>query len=193
MIALHRSTRDSAGLIFPTLVACTVALTYLSLAAHSVAPMWGTGFSDAYWLAPILAVLLWLLLFRYTYRLFYPIAFRTEVSADRIVFSNSSNPNRSQILNRSDVRRFYVKPHRWWHNEDTTYPVVYETVWNESKSISLNYVYDGTAGDFLQAVREEWGEDYIPAPKPLGLLSREIRLWPRRTVDEPSVATNPPS
>lgn len=193
MITLQRTTRDAAGLIFPTLVVSTVALTYLSLAAHGVAPMRGTAFSDAYWLAPTLAVLLWLLLFRYTYRLVFPVAFRTEVSADSIVFSDSSSPNQSQILNRFEIKRFYVKPRRWWHNEDAIYPVVYETVWNESKAISLNYVYHGTARDFLRAVLEEWGEDYIPEPKPPGLLSREIRLLPRRTVDEPSVATKPPS
>lgn len=184
MIALQRTTRDSACLIFPILVVSTVALTYISLAAHSLAPIWGTMFSGAYWLAPIIAVLLWLLLFRYTYRLVYPVAFRTEVFADRIVFSDSSKPNERRTLNRSDIRRFYIKPHRWWDNDHATYPVVYETVWNQTQAISLNYVYDGTARDFLQAVHEEWGQGYIPAPKPLGLLSRKMRLWPRRTVDE---------
>ena len=193
MIALQRSTRDSACLIFPILVASTAALTYISLAAHGLAPIWGAIFSDAYWPTAIIAVLLWLLLFRYTYRLVDPVAFRTEVFADRIVFSHSSKPNERRTLNRSDIRRFYIKPHRWWDNDHATYPVVYETVWNQTQAISLNYIYDGTARDFLQAVREEWGQDYIPAPKRPGLLSQKIRLWPRGTVDEPRGGPESPS
>ncbi|MCA9195258.1 MAG: hypothetical protein KDB03_25980 [Planctomycetales bacterium] len=162
-------------------------MTYLGLAAIGIAPIRGTNFADAYWVAPIIAVTLWLLLLRYCYRLVYSIVFRTEISKDRIVFSNSLKLNQPLILNRSEIRRFYIEPRRWWQHEDAISPVAYETVWNESRAASLNYVYDGTAGRFLQAVREEWGQEYLPAPKPPGLLARKIRLWPLTHVDEPSV------
>ena len=58
MIAIQRTTRDSAGLIFPVLVLFTAALTYISLAAHGFAPIVGTIYSDASWLAPLISVLL---------------------------------------------------------------------------------------------------------------------------------------
>ena len=185
MIAFQRTTRDAAGCILPVLVMFTTILTYISLAAYGFVPIVGTIYSAASWLAPVLSVLLWLFLVRYVYRLIFPVAFRTEVFSDRVVFSDSSKPNEQIILKRRDIARFYIKPRRWWHTEDATYPIVYETTWNDAGTISLNFVYDGIAQDFFRAISEEWGPEYIPAPEAPGLLSREIRLWPRRKADEP--------
>ena len=162
MIAIQRTTRDSAGLIFPVLVLFTAALTYISLAAHGFAPIVGTIYSDASWLAPLISVLLWLFLIRYTYRLFFPVTFLTEVFPERIVFSDSSKPNVPIILQRPDIVRFYIEPRRWWHTEDGPYPVLYETTRKQTEKISLNFVYGDTAQNFFRAVRDTWGEKYIP-------------------------------
>ena len=185
MIALQRTTRDAAGCILPVLVMFAMMLTYISLAAYGVVPIAGTIYSAASWLAPVLSVALWFFLIRYVYRLAFPITFRTEVFTDRIVFSNTSKPNVDVILSRSDITRFYIKPGRWWHTEDATFPIMYDTKWNQSETISLNFVYDAMAQDFFQAVAEKWGPEYVPTPKASGFLSREVRLWRRRDVDEP--------
>lgn len=46
---------------------------------------------------------------RYIYRLIYPVIYLTEVFPDRIVFSDSSNPDGSMVLLRSDISWFYVQ------------------------------------------------------------------------------------
>lgn len=140
----------------------------------------GTIHVDAPWFVPPAAVLLWLILIAYVYRLVFPISYRTEISSDRVVFRNSAKPHDPLVLQRSDILRFYIKPYRRWHGEHTAYPVMYETRWNQTEAISLSFVYDATAQKFFAAVAEEWGQDYLPEPKPPGLLYREIRLWPRR-------------
>lgn len=167
MVAIQRTTRDAAGLIFPVLILFTAALTYISFAAHGFAPVVGTIYSDASWLAPPIAVLLWILLIRYTYRLLFPVTFLTEVFHDRIVFTDSSKPNVPIVLLRSDIVRFYIKPRPRWATENGPYPVLYDTKQEQTKKISFNFVYDDTAQNFFRAIRNTWGEGYVPDTMPL--------------------------
>lgn len=180
MITLRRTTRDAWGFLLPILVLFTGIFTYLSLAAYGLAPVVGTIYADASWLAPPLAVLLWLFLIAYVYRLVFPVSYRTEIFSDRVVFQNSAKPHDPLVLQRSDILRFYIKPYRRWHVENAVYPVMYETRWNRTEAINVNFVDDATAQNFFAAIAQEWGPDGLPEPQPPGLLSREIRLWPRR-------------
>lgn len=183
MISLQRTTRDAWGFLLPVLVLFTGIFTYLALAAYSLVPVVGTIYAAACWLAPPAAVLLWLFLIAYFYRLVFPISYRTEISSDRVVFRNSAKPHDPLVLQRVDILRFYIKPYHRWHVESAVYPVMYETRWNQTEAISLSFVEDATAQEFLAAIAQEWGPDYLPKPKPPGLLSREIRLWSRKKGD----------
>ena len=188
MIPLQRSSRDAWWFVLPILTFFVTALTYVSLAAHGFAPVVGDITSEASWLAPPICVLLWPVLVWYVYRLAVPVNYRIEVHAEHIVFHDSSKVDADVVLQRRDIRRFFVKPRRWWHTAEASCPVVYETCWNESIEVRRAFVSDDNANDFFEAVKRMWGSEYIPAPELPGLLSREIRLWPksRAEADEPS-------
>ena len=118
MIAAKRTSRDSALIILPVLLILTALLTYVSLALFDLVPVVGTISADATWIAPPIAVLLWLGLLKYVLGLIFPVIFLTEVFPERIVFSDSSNPANPIVIEREDVVKFYVEPARWWHSSD---------------------------------------------------------------------------
>ena len=161
MITIQRTTRDAAGCILPVLIFFAAMMTYVSLAAHGLVPLSGTIYRPAYWLAPLLSVALWGFLGHYLYRLYRPISYQTVVYPDRIDFVRSSKSTETTSLQRRDVSRFYVKPSKWWHNEDAIYPIMYETTWNDSREISVNFVYDAMANEFFRAITDQWGPEYI--------------------------------
>lgn len=163
MIAVKRTSRDSVGCILPVIAFFALVLSYVSLAANEFAPVYGNISSDAYWLAPPIALVLWLILLKYILGLIYPTTYLTEVFPDKVVFSDSSNSENPTIYHRIEVVRFYVQPQRWWHNSDAFYPVICEKKSGQTVEISWNYVYDNTSEPFFAAVRNMWGEDYAPA------------------------------
>lgn len=179
MIALRRTSRDHCWFILPILVLIAAVPTYVSLAAYGFAPLFGTIYFATYWLAPLASIVLWCLLSWYVYRLFVPVVYRIEIHADRIILHDSSRADDAVVLRRRDVKRFFVERSRWWHNSESPRPVVYETCANEIEHLSMNFVYDDVADEFFEAVGKMWGSEYVPAPKPPGLASKEIRFWPK--------------
>ncbi len=146
--------------MLPVLIMFAALMTYISLASHDLAPVVGTVYAPASWLAPLLSVALWGYLGKHVYRLFRPISYQTVVYPDRIDFVDSSKPTEKTSLQRRDVSRFYVKPSKWWHNDEAIYPIMYETTWNDSREISVNFVYDEMADEFFRAITEQWGPAY---------------------------------
>ena len=109
MIAAKRTSRDAAPIILPVLLILTALVTYISLELIGLVPVVGTISADATWVMPI-TVLLWLVLLKYVYGLIRPVIYLTEIFPERIVFSDSSNPENPIIIERDDVVKFYVEP-----------------------------------------------------------------------------------
>lgn len=163
MIAVKRTSRDSAGCILPVIGFFTFVMTYVSLAANELVPVFGNISADAKWLAPPITVVLWFIFVNYIRGLIYPTTYLTEVFSDRVVFTDSSNPENPTIYYRVDVVRFYVKPRKWCHHSDAFYPVICETRSGRTDRISWNFVFDDNSAPFFSAVREIWGKEYVPA------------------------------
>ncbi|MFN6130526.1 MAG: hypothetical protein ACK6DC_01405 [Planctomycetota bacterium] len=163
MIAAKRTSWDSVAILLPVQVFFTVLMTYISLAAYGLAPVVGNISPDAIWLAPLISIFLWFIMVRYIYRLIYPVIYLTEVFPDRIVFSDSSNPDGSMVLLRSDISWFYVKPRHWWHGRHGRglSPVLGETRSGQAITIRLNFVCEGNSEGFFAAIRAVWGEEYV--------------------------------
>ena len=181
MIAVTRTTRDHAWFILPILVVFDSVFLYITLTTYTVlVPASNSITSDGANAGPMLLVACTVLLGWYVYRLVQPISYVTTVFPDRIVFHDSSKPQDDKVLLRSNIRKVFTQPQRWYYAETAIMSVLYETLDGETCKISQNFVYDATAKQFYDAVASEWGENYVPLPKQPGLLSREIRFWPRR-------------
>ncbi len=161
MIVLQRTTRDNAMFIVPVLFILAAVLTWVALSANGWFSLDANISPHADWISPTFAALLWIALGVIIYRVMVPIIFKIEVHQDRVVFSDSTKPGNPVVLNRCDIKRFYVEPAQRWHNADAFYPVVYDTVSNHTEKISFNYVHQDTADEFFAAVRRQWGEEYV--------------------------------
>jgi hypothetical protein len=102
---------------------------------------------------------------KYIIGLIYPVIYLTEVFADRVVFSDTSNPTGPLVIQREDVIKFYVEPRLWWHDSYSggLHPVLCETRAGATIKINWNFVRDANAQEFFDAIRERWGEEYAPA------------------------------
>lgn len=138
------------------------AMTYVSLAANDLAPVYGDISSEANWICPPIAVVLWLLLLKYILGVIYPTTYLTKVFPDRIVISDTSSPEKTTVYRRTEVVRFYIQSSKWWHNSDGFYPVLGETVSGQTFEVSWNHVCDSTSDSFFAAIREMWGKEYVP-------------------------------
>ena len=188
MIELKRTSRDHWWLILPLLTMFTGVLTYVALAAYSFVPQVGAVLASAALLAPPISVALWLVLGWYIYRLISPVHFLTSVSQDSVVFRDSRRPHDAIVLNKNEIRRFFVQPSRWWHT-DGHLPVVYESCDGTETKISMNFVYDNSAAELFDAIELEWGPSFVSRPATSEWLATEIRLWPKKKESgEPSNA-----
>ena len=113
MIAAKRTSRDSALIILPLLLILTALITYVALALLNLVPVVGTISKGSIWIVLPLAVLMSVGLMIYIYGLIYPVIYLTEIFPERIVFSDSSKPAQSLVIERKDVVKFYVEPARW--------------------------------------------------------------------------------
>lgn len=163
MIAAKRTSRDSALIILPLLLILTALITYVALALLNLVPVVGTISKGSIWIVLPLAVLMWVGLMIYIYGLIYPVIYLTEIFPERIVFSDSSKPAQSLVIERKDVVKFYVEPARWWHSSHGSdlYPVLCETRNGKIIKLGWNFVLSNNSQGFFDAVRKVSGDDIL--------------------------------